>query len=91
LDDLLSEAIAASSPDLSKRIESDPDAYLELVVRTNEAYGCIGEMLQESVLAARAAGHSWDVIGKSLGMTRQAAQQRFGKRTTIPDEERSRH
>jgi len=31
------------------------------------------------VLAARAAGHSWQIIGVALGMTRQASWERFGK------------
>ena len=79
LDALLSEAIAEAGPDLTDRIEHDPDAYLDLVVRTDQAHRRTGEMLRAAVLAARGAGHSWDAIGSSLGMTRQAAQQRFGK------------
>lgn len=34
--------------------------------------------LQRAVVSARAAGASWARIGEELGMTRQAAQQRFG-------------
>lgn len=87
LDDLLSEAIATSGPDLSERIESDPEAYLELVVRTDQAYRRTSDMLRAAVLAARGAGHSWEVIGTSLGMSRQAAQQRFGKGSSRADED----
>lgn len=35
--------------------------------------------LRNSVAAARAAGRSWAEVGRSLGVTRQAAQMRFGK------------
>lgn len=38
------------------------------------------EVLQrESVAAARAQGCSWDSIGQVFGVSRQAAQQRFGR------------
>jgi hypothetical protein len=30
-------------------------------------------------LTARAEGVTWDEIGRTLGMTKQAAQQRFGR------------
>lgn len=36
------------------------------------------EQLRREVAAARAAGESWSVIGIALGVTRQAAYQRFG-------------
>lgn len=32
----------------------------------------------EFVQGARKSGHSWAAIGTALGMTKQAAQQRFG-------------
>ncbi|AXH98065.1 hypothetical protein [Ornithinimicrobium avium] len=35
--------------------------------------------LREAVQAARDAGDSWTIIGAALGITRQAAQQRFGR------------
>jgi hypothetical protein len=33
--------------------------------------------LREAVAAARASGLSWQLIGTTLGVSRQAAQQRF--------------
>lgn len=33
--------------------------------------------LAATVSRARAAGHSWEVIGDALGVTRQAAHQRY--------------
>lgn len=35
--------------------------------------------LTAAVIAARAAGDSWAMIGTALGVSRQAAFQRFGK------------
>ena len=37
------------------------------------------EKLAGAVVAARRLGHSWGELGVALGVTRQAAQQRFGK------------
>jgi hypothetical protein len=34
--------------------------------------------LRRQVMVARRHGHSWAAIGFVLGITRQAAQQRFG-------------
>lgn len=35
--------------------------------------------LRNAVAEARAAGDTWDMIGMALGVTRQAAYQRFGR------------
>ena len=75
LDELLAHAIAAAGPGL-EGLPDDPGAHLELVARTDRAHRRTVEMLRAAVLAARAAGHSWDAIGGALGTTRQAAQQR---------------
>lgn len=37
------------------------------------------DTLNAAVAAVYDTGHSWTEIGKSLGMTRQNARQRFGK------------
>jgi hypothetical protein len=34
--------------------------------------------LDDAVVMARQSGYSWTVIGMALGVTRQAAHQRFG-------------
>ncbi len=34
-------------------------------------------LLRQSVAAARHAGHNWTAIGEQLGVTKQAAQQRY--------------
>ena len=33
---------------------------------------------EQAVLQARRSGWSWEAIGRSLGITKQAAQQRYG-------------
>lgn len=39
----------------------------------------VEERLKHEVQNARANGVTWNVIGETLGITRQAATQRFGK------------
>lgn len=62
--------------------DTDVDDHLAVVRRAAEADQVAGDLLQQAVSAARAGGHSWSAIGKTLGLTRQAAQQRFGKKDT---------
>lgn len=51
---------------------------LTVVRRAAEAEVEVRDLLREAVGSARGAGHSWADIGGALGMSRQAAQQRFG-------------
>lgn len=37
------------------------------------------QRLRDAVAEARAAGDSWTIIGAALDISRQAAQQRFGR------------
>jgi len=75
---LLARAIAAMDPTIEKRIDSDPQASLDLVVIASDAHAETGKILNSAVSSARSAGWSWGSVGKALGMSRQAAQQRFG-------------
>lgn len=59
--------------------ESAVDEPLAVVRRAAEADLVAGDLLQEAVTSARAGGQSWASIGDVLGLSRQAAQQRFGK------------
>jgi hypothetical protein len=43
-----------------------------------EAFDAADAHLHEAVHAARAADYSWAAIGAVLGVSKQAAQQRFG-------------
>jgi len=56
------------------------DEHLALVAAGARAEHEVRAILQSAVTAARAGGASWARIGSELGMTRQAAQQRFGGR-----------
>ncbi|MGW5144994.1 hypothetical protein [Rhodococcus koreensis] len=80
LTQLLSDAIARADPQIDRGLDHDPAAYLALVRLTSQARESVDELLVSAISAARSAGHSWDTIGAALGISRQAAQQRFGKR-----------
>ena len=54
-------------------------AYLDLVRLAEEVDGLAGQVLGLCVQQCRDAGHTWQEIGDLLGVTRQAAFQRFGK------------
>jgi hypothetical protein len=83
--DIVARAIARLDPTLEKRLDKEAQAHLDLVVLTHRAYEETGALLRSAVSSARAAGWSWEAIGSALGMTRQAAQQRFGhKPVPIP-------
>lgn len=54
------------------------DEHLSLIAASARAEEQARAILQRSVAAARGGGASWALIGAELGMSRQAAQQRFG-------------
>lgn len=56
-----------------------PPAYLDLVRHARDVDTLAGQVLNLSVQQCRDAGHTWQEIGDLLGVTRQAAFQRFGK------------
>ncbi|MCC3768146.1 hypothetical protein [Streptomyces sp. UNOC14_S4] len=76
-----------SAPDgLAESLEHDPAGYLRLVAATRIGAEETSRLLREAVQGARAAGHSWDTVGGVLGVSRQAAQQRFAaKGAAAPD------
>lgn len=49
------------------------------IIAAFEAVDAAENELRAAVRAAREAGDSWTVIGAALGVTKQAAQQRFAK------------
>lgn len=61
--------------------------HLALVDRASRAHAATRDLLHQSVAAARASGHSWAAVGEVLGLTRQAAQQRFGPTADAPNED----
>lgn len=54
---------------------ADPAALAELV----ELRTAVDEAIGAAVDGLRAEGFSWAEIGRDLGLTRQGAQQRFGR------------
>jgi len=56
-----------------------PPSYLELVRHAQDAEVLAGQVLRQCVQQCRDDGCTWQVIGDLLGVTRQAAFQRFGK------------
>ena len=68
-------------------IEPDPadarDAsHMRRIIAANEALDAAHAELRDAVNTAREAGDSWAIIGLALGISRQAAQQRFS--ATVP-------
>ncbi|HEY9350621.1 MAG TPA: hypothetical protein VIP75_08005 [Acidothermales bacterium] len=84
--DAITEAVLATPPGLRDSLEDDPQAYLRLVASTRVAADQTSKLLREAIDGARAAGHSWDTIGRLLGVSRQAAQQRFGNNLGAVDD-----
>lgn len=76
--DAVAEAVLGVPRGLREALEHDPEASLKLVDASRVAAEETSRLLQEAVGSARGVGHSWDVIGRLLGVSRQAAQQRFG-------------
>ncbi|WAP50701.1 hypothetical protein OL239_11765 [Arthrobacter sp. ATA002] len=58
--------------------------HLVLVRRAGAAEQASQRLQHLAVAAARSAGVSWAALGRELGMSRQAAQQRFGGRPEEP-------
>ncbi|MGI4895861.1 MAG: hypothetical protein ACRYF3_12185 [Janthinobacterium lividum] len=60
----------------------DPAVTLQLVTASKAAAEETTRLLRASIDGARSAGHRWDTIGSLLGVSKQAAQQRFGTPTS---------
>jgi hypothetical protein len=59
--------------------DADPEDLVDLVALRDVVDAAIADAVQ----GQRDAGFSWAQIGRGLGMTRQAAQQRFGERRPV--------
>jgi hypothetical protein len=77
LADAVGRAVIEAAGVADDRALSVPD-HLALIAAGARAEEEARSILRRSVVAARAGGASWGVIGRELGMSRQAAQQRFG-------------
>ena len=64
---------------LDPRTTSARDAvHFRAIIAANQRVHDAEAELHAAVARAREAGDSWTVIGAALGVTRQAAQKRFG-------------
>jgi hypothetical protein len=74
----LAEALAEAMGQLGVAAEpqSVPD-YLELIRVASGIETQARSLLHEAVSSARSAGATWSAVGSTLGMSKQAAQQRF--------------
>ena len=71
------DAVLSGPENLREGLEHDPQSYLRLVAATRVGAEQTSRLLREAIGGARSAGHSWDSVGRVLGVSRQAAQQRF--------------
>jgi hypothetical protein len=70
-------AVVGGPDGLRRTLESDPASFLALVAAAAVGAEEAERLLHQAVLGARRSGHSWEAIGTLLGVSRQAAQQRF--------------
>ena len=61
-------------------VEARDATHFRAIIAANQALADAERDLHQAVADARAAGDSWAVVGAALGITKQAAQQRFGHR-----------
>jgi hypothetical protein len=76
----VAEAVVGGPDGLRRTLQSDPASFLALVAAAHVGAEEADRLLHQAVLGARQAGHSWEAIGGLLGVSRQAAQQRFAAR-----------
>ncbi len=64
----------------------DPLVLLETAIAVaGEASGAADDLIEHYVGAARAANVSWTLIGERLGVSKQAARQKFAHRLQVSD------
>ena len=77
----LSSLLAEQATDLAQAVGNPlaSPAYLDVVRRAQHVDDLAEQVLKLCVQQSRDAGHTWQELGDLLGVTRQAAFQRFGK------------
>ena len=74
----VAEAVLTACDRGREGLDGDPEAHLLMVAAASVAAEETSRLLRQSITGARSAGHSWETVGRLLGISRQAAQQRFG-------------
>ena len=77
----LFEQLADSLDPETARVEGTDD--LRAIATAAEAVRVDDARLREAVLVARAHGRSWNHIALALGVSRQAARQRFADKAKV--------
>ncbi|MBT2471304.1 hypothetical protein J7E97_26445 [Streptomyces sp. ISL-66] len=78
-------AVLGGPEGLAASLEHDPEGFLRLVAAARVGAEESSRLLRQAIQGARAAGHSWDSVGGVLGVSRQAAQQRFAVKSPAPE------
>jgi hypothetical protein len=65
--------------------DADAPRPMSAVAATDALQEALDDARRVTVAQARAAGHTWAEIGALLHISRQAAQQRFGRSSPTPD------
>jgi Clp amino terminal domain, pathogenicity island component len=69
-----------------RALSDDPLVLLQTaIVVAGEASGAADELIERYVGAARTADVSWTLIGERLGVSKQAARQKFAQRLEVSD------
>lgn len=70
---------AAAAAETDPTLTADDTRDLAAVAAASDALGAADTALRTAVDTARSNGRSWASIGTALGVSRQAAFQRFGR------------
>ncbi len=79
------DAVCQGSIDSMSERFAEWDKEISHIIKANQDVKLAELRLRRHVANARKAGHSWASIGFALGVTRQAAQQRFGADEALSD------
>lgn len=74
-----SEIAAAVLRAGAAELDQDPQASLQFLAAARDGHTATSLLLRRAALSARKAGHTWEAVGLVLGISKQAAQQRFAE------------
>jgi hypothetical protein len=79
------QLLRAQRAHIEEELRSSTSKAIEGVAEWAAALAKTSDSLTQAVAAARAAGASWGDVGRAVGVSRQAARQRWG--VGEPDDE----